>query len=89
MRAADPAVLMDQIKDAIGPDSDDGVEADVVEGDFDILACVVADDEDALRTKILNIRGIDGVKRTVSLRVIHYVSTSENAQGDHRVDPAG
>ncbi|MET0800654.1 MAG: hypothetical protein ABWZ53_05755 [Actinomycetota bacterium] len=89
VRAADPAVLMDQIKDAIGPDSDGGVEADVVESDFDILACVVADDEDALRAKILNIREIEGVKRTVSLRVIDYVSTSENAPDDHRVEPAG
>jgi uncharacterized protein with GYD domain len=85
---ADPNDLMDAIKQAIGPDSDDGVEADAVVGDFDILACVVADDEETLAAKILNLRGIEGVERTVSLRVIDYVSTSENAPDDHRVSAA-
>jgi len=84
---ADPAMLLPQIKAAIDSDSDDEVEAeaDVVLGDFDILACVVADDEESLATKIRDIRRIPGVKRTVSLRVLDYVSTSENAPDDHKV----
>ena len=57
-------------------------------GDFDILACVVDDDEESLARKIFDIRGIEGVKRTVSLRVIDYVSTSENAPDDHKVSAA-
>lgn len=84
---ADPAVLLPQVKDAIDPDSDDEVEAeaDVVVGDFDILACIVDDDEESLAMKILDIRRIPGVKRTVSLRVLDYVSTSENAPDGHKV----
>lgn len=85
---ADPADLLNQIKRAIGPDSEGGVEADVVAGDFDILACVVDDDEESLARRIFDIRGIEGVKRTVSLRVIDYVSTSENAPDDHKVSAA-
>jgi hypothetical protein len=85
----DPADLLDRIKDAIGADPDGGVEADVVAGDFDILACVVDDGEESLARKIFDIRRIEGVERTVSLRVIDYVSTSENAPDDHRVSAAG
>jgi DNA-binding Lrp family transcriptional regulator len=57
-------------------------------GDFDMLAVVVADDEDSLGSQILQIRRIDGVKRTESLRVMDYVSTSENAPDGHRVSAA-
>lgn len=92
VRVADPATLLTAIGDVIGvdPDDPDGKpEADVVVGDFDILACVVDDDEAALHQKLLDIRAIDGVKRTVSLRVIDYVSTSDNAPDDHRVSAAG
>jgi uncharacterized protein with GYD domain len=62
----------------------------VVMGEFDMLAVVVADDEGTLGSRIVDIRRIDGVNRTVSLRVIDYVSTSEgakNVEGDHYVDP--
>jgi DNA-binding Lrp family transcriptional regulator len=79
----DPRVLLPAITDVIGSD-----EADVVMGDFDILACVVDDDESGLTEKIHGIRGIDGVKRTRSLRVLDYVSTSGNATGVHKVAPA-
>jgi len=89
VRVADPETLLPQIGEAIGVEPDGEPEADVVVGDFDILACVVADDEDELLQKILDLRRIDGVKRTVSLRVMDYVSTSENAPDDHRVLPAG
>jgi hypothetical protein len=78
---------MDEIEAVIGSD-DEGVEADVVEGDFDILVCIVDDDPDAIRQKILGLRGIKGVRRTVTLNVIDYVSTSPNAPDDRRVDPA-
>jgi len=84
---ADPETLIEPIGEAIG--SDNGyVEADVVMGAFDILACVVDDDDTNLGQKIVNVRRIDGVARTTSLRVIDYVSTSENAPGEHQVAPA-
>lgn len=82
-RVADPSTLLGEIGDAIGSD-----EADVVAGTFDILAVVVDDDEGGLNDKIFAIRRIDGVKRTVSLRVMDYVSTSKNAQGEHKVSAA-
>jgi uncharacterized protein with GYD domain len=77
--------LRGQIEGASGSD-----EVDVVMGEFDMLAVVVADDEGTLGSRIVDIRRIDGVNRTVSLRVIDYVSTSEgakNVEGDHYVDP--
>ena len=89
VRVTDPATLLTPIAEVIGVDPDGKPEADVVVGDFDILACVVDDDEADLHQKILDIRAIDGVKRTVSLRVIDYVSTSENAPDNHRVSAAG
>ena len=89
VRVPDPATLLTAIGEVIGVDEDGDPEADVVAGDFDILACVVADDEGELHQKILDLRRIDGVKRTVSLLVMDYVSTSENAPDDHRVLPAG
>jgi hypothetical protein len=72
-------------------------EVDVVMGDFDMLAVVVADvedphDERSLDARIKSIRRLDGVERTESLRVMDFVSTSEGAQavrGDHYVDPFG
>ena len=79
----DPSTLLHQIREVIG-----GEEADVVVGAFDILACVVDDDETSLGDKILSLRRIDGVQRTVSLRVLDYVSTSPNAPEGHRVRPA-
>jgi hypothetical protein len=77
---ADPIGLLDEVQDTIGSD-----EADAVIGDFDILACAVADDEDDLAQRILAIRAINGVKRTVSLRVIDYVSGSNEAPDGHRI----
>jgi len=82
-RVADPSGLLEAIAEAIGSD-----EADVVAGTFDILAVVVDDDEEDLSEKVFAIRRIEGVKRTVSLRVMDYVSTSENAPDDHRVEQA-
>jgi hypothetical protein len=82
-RVADPSTLLEEITEAIGSD-----EADVVAGTFDILAVVVDDDEQGLNDKIFAIRRLEGVKRTMSLRVMDYVSTSENAPDDHRVEQA-
>ena len=87
VRAPDPTTLLDEIEEVIGAD-DEGVEADVVEGAFDILACIVDDDDDVIREKIIDLRRIGGVRRTVSLRVIDYVSTSAKAPDDRRVEPA-
>jgi hypothetical protein len=84
---ADPNELLTKIADAIGTPKDD-LEADVIVGDFDILVCLSDDNEDTLRTWILAIRAIPGVRRTVTLRVLDYVSTSDQADADHRVDPA-
>lgn len=89
VRVANPADLFPQLAGVMGVSLEE-LEADVVVGDFDIFTVVVDDEEGNLGTKILNIRAIDGVKRTVSLRVIDYVSTSEsarNVEGDHYVDP--
>jgi uncharacterized protein with GYD domain len=82
---ADLDELRSQIEGASGSD-----EVDVVMGEFDMLAVVVADDEGTLGSRIVDIRRIEGVNRTVSLRVIDYVSTSEgakNVEGNHYVDP--
>jgi DNA-binding Lrp family transcriptional regulator len=81
---ADLDDLRSQIVESTGTDD----EVDVVMGDFDMLAVVVADDEESLGSRILDIRRIEGVKRTESLRVMDYVSTSENAPDDHRVSEA-
>jgi hypothetical protein len=84
---ADPVTLVDEIAEAIGSDSQPP-EVDVVVGSFDILACVVDDDETSLGRKLLRVRQINGVKRTNPLRVIDYVSISDKAPDDHRVAPA-
>jgi hypothetical protein len=84
---ADPRDLLGDIANALEVDLDD-LEADVVIGDFDILVCLVDDDETRLGPRVLSIRGIPGVRRTVTLRVIDYVSTSPNAPDDHRVEAA-
>lgn len=76
----DPRTLLAQIREAIGSD-----EADVVFGDFDILACVVGNSIEDLKTRVIeSLRGIDGIGRTETLVVIDYVSLSPNANDDHR-----
>ena len=85
---ADPEELLPAIKDVIGEGPTGEAEADVVAGSFDILACVVDDDEAEVRRRIMAIRDIGGVTRTTSLHVIDYVSTSDHATGHHRVEAA-
>jgi len=85
---ADPSTLLAGIAAALNISVDD-LEADVVVGDFDILVCLVDDDETNLGPMVLAIRGVTGVRRTVTLKVIDYASTSANAPNDgHRVEPA-
>jgi hypothetical protein len=77
---ADPMDLLDEVAATIGSN-----EVDAVVGDFDILACAVADDETNLAAKILAVRAIGGIKRTTSLRVIDFVSESPDAPDGHRI----
>lgn len=86
-RVADPSELLPEIANAIDVPLDD-LEADVIVGDFDMLACLSADDEDTLSSMVFAIRAIPGIRRTVTLRVLDYVSTSEHAPDDHRVNKA-
>ena len=72
----------------IGTGKGHPIEVDVVAGPFDLLACIVDDNEDRIEEKIVGIRRIKGVKRTMSLRVFDYVSTSPNAPARNRVKPA-
>lgn len=76
---ADPDGLLERIRRSI--DSD---EADHVFGDFDILAVIVADDEERIGEMVFALRQLDGVLQTVTLRVIDYVSTSPNAPDEKR-----
>jgi len=76
----DPETLLAPIREAIG-----SVEADVVFGDFDILACTVGDSLEDLKTRVIgSLRTINGIGRTETLVVIDYVSLSENAPDGHR-----
>jgi DNA-binding Lrp family transcriptional regulator len=76
----DPETLLAPIREVIGSD-----EADVVFGDFDILACVVGDSLEDLKTRVIgSLRTVDGIRRTETLVVIDYVSLSVNAPDDHR-----
>jgi hypothetical protein len=86
-RVADPSELLPEIANAIDVPQDD-LEADVIIGDFDILVCLSHDDEDTLGSWVLAIRAIPGIRRTVTLRVLDYVSTSDHAPDDHRVSAA-
>jgi hypothetical protein len=88
---ADPNELLTKIADALGipeDDLEDELEADVIVGDFDILVCLSADDEETISSWVLAIRAIPGIRRTVTLRVLDYVSTSDKADADHRVGSA-
>jgi hypothetical protein len=76
----DPMGLVEEVQAKIESD-----EVDAVVGDFDILACAVADDETNLAEKILAVRAIGGIKRTTSLRVIDFVSASEDAPAGHKI----
>jgi DNA-binding Lrp family transcriptional regulator len=76
----DPGALIYHIQKVTGSD-----EVDSVMGNFDILACIGDEDEEELARKIIAIRKLKGVKRTVSLRVIDYRSRSGNAPNDKKL----
>jgi hypothetical protein len=58
-----------EIEEAIG-----SAEFNMVFGDFDVFACVAADDADQIQTKILQLRGADHIAGTTTLWIIEYVS---------------
>ena len=76
----DPGALIYHIQKVTGSE-----EVDSVMGNFDLLACVSDEDEEELARKIMAIRKLKGVKRTVSLRVIDYRSRSDNAPDDKKL----
>jgi hypothetical protein len=76
----DPGALIYHIQKVTGSE-----EVDSVMGNFDLLACVSDDDEEELARKIMAIRELEGVTRTVSLRVIDYRSRSDNAPDDKKL----
>ena len=76
----DPGALIYHIQKVTGSE-----EVDSVMGNFDLLACVSDDDEKELARKIMAIRELEGVTRTVSLRVIDYRSRSDNAPDDKKL----
>jgi len=76
----DPGALIEDIMRVTESD-----EVDSVMGNFDILACVGDDNEAELVRKIIAIRELTGVTRTVSLRVIDYRSRSDNAPDDKKL----
>ncbi|HEX9122268.1 MAG TPA: hypothetical protein VF984_02750 [Actinomycetota bacterium] len=83
--------LLEEIRSIVRDEryaADEEGEAESVMGDFDVLAYVGGDDADRIAQRIRAIRALQPVLKTVSLRVIDYVSTSERAADDHRVRPA-
>ena len=80
-----PRSVLEAVRGAIG-----SKEADLVLGDFDIIAYVGAQSEDELVDIILyRIGNISGVSKTVTCHVIDYRTTSDKADDDHRVGQGG
>ena len=76
-----PRSVLQDVRNAIG-----SKEADLVLGDFDIIAYVGADTEEELVDTILyKVSRIPGIQKTVTCRVIDYRTTSGEADEDHRV----
>jgi hypothetical protein len=76
-----PRSVLEAVRGAIG-----SKEADLVLGDFDVIAYVGAQSEDELVDTILyRVATISGVRKTVTCHVIDYRTTSEKADDDHRV----
>jgi hypothetical protein len=62
-----------EIEEAVGD------EFNVVFGDFDVFACVAADEADDVQTRIVQLRAADHVADTMTLWIIDYVSAAEDA----------
>jgi DNA-binding Lrp family transcriptional regulator len=73
----DLARILAEIKETISP------EVDSVLGNFDLLACVGGRSDQDLNDRIMQLRRIAGIRRTVSLRVIDYVSVSDSLDDGH------
>ena len=69
--------ILAEITETISP------EVDRVLGSFDLLVCVSADADQTLNDRIMQLRRIAGIRRTVSLRVIDYVSLSDSLDDGH------
>ncbi len=69
--------ILAEIRETISP------EVDSVLGNFDLLVCVGAGSVQDLNGRILQLRRIAGIRRTVSLRVIDYVSVSDSLDAGH------
>jgi hypothetical protein len=77
---ADPETVLEAIRANLGHK-----EAQIVLGDFDILAYVGGEDADDVFAKIVALRkAVPAIRRTVSLQVIDYVSRSANAPPGHK-----
>lgn len=73
VRKGDPRAILEDVQDAIRSH-----EANLVLGDFDILAYIGADSEDELVDRILyRLRKVRGVRRTVALHVIDYLTLNK------------
>ena len=80
-----PRSVLEAVRGAIG-----SKEADLVLGDFDIVAYVGADTEEELVDTILyRVARISGVRKTVTCHVIDYRTTSQKADDQHRVGTKG
>jgi DNA-binding Lrp family transcriptional regulator len=80
-----PRSVLEAVRGAIG-----SKEADLVLGDFDIVAYVGADTEEELTDTILyRVARISGIRKTVTCHVIDYRSTSQKADDQHRVGTKG
>jgi hypothetical protein len=76
-----PKSVLADVRKAIGSQ-----EADLVLGDFDIIAYVGAQTEDELVDTILyQLSRVSGIRKTVTCHVIDYRTLSEKADDGHRV----
>jgi uncharacterized protein with GYD domain len=70
--------LRGQLAEAIGE------EFNFVFGDFDVFACVTAEDDDDMLAKLFRLRGIGAIERTDTLFIIDYVCADEDAPKAYR-----
>ena len=76
-----PRSVLEDVRKAIG-----SKEADLVLGDFDIIAYVGAETEDELVDTILyQLSRVSGIRKTVTCHVLDYRTLSDEADEEHRV----
>ena len=61
-----------------------GEEFNLVFGDFDVFACVTAEDDDDMLAKLFALRGIGAITRTDTLFIIDYVCADGDAPNAYR-----